>query len=116
MKPTRKVLIEGLIGEDLTEMVILVEQARQEREDKEARETAARSGDPIGTIRYDEAQSNLWVRTCGWRWDVYPADDHGLDVPDHAVPWSTFPIVGMMPQPWVNEHVKWHHEDYEETP
>lgn len=79
---------------------------------KQRKEKAARSPDPIGTIRLDAEERQMWVREEGWRWNVWIEDDHGLSLADHDLPWATMPVVGTMPSSWVAERERWHREEY----
>jgi len=110
LRRRRQELINGLIDADPAEIAELVDQARKDRDAQKAREIAGRSDDPIGTIRYEDGDcghSRLWVRSYGWTWEVFYRETHGLWIEDHTIPWRTYPIVGTMPQPWIDEHVEY---------
>jgi hypothetical protein len=53
----------------------------------------------------------MWVRTVGHRWAPWLADDHGLEAEDHEILWAEMPVVGAMPQSWIDHMAQYEDED-----
>lgn len=107
----RDALGRTLAGMTLSEVEAVRDAALVQQEEEERRQRGARSDDPLGTIRCDAANDTMWVRTAGRQWGPWLCDDHGLEMEDHELGWADLPVVGKMPQSWIDDMARYEDDE-----
>lgn len=114
---TREDLKKTLLNMTPAEIQALTDEAAADAAREKSRRDAARSDDPIGTIRYDHIDGGsdiLFVREAGRQWNPWIEDNHGISMSDDQMEdWRTLPIVGTMPEEWIAE-ARRYEDDYDD--